>query len=160
MLPPAALAAGEPYQLVTPNLSGVWPNCVGFVVETIDGTENGCTPFPDGVSPYSYSAAANGSIVLAADDSTLGGAGGAIWLVRPDGSPVLLDNSINDFDPTISYDGSKVVFARFDPTTWSSDIYSINSDGSDLQLVVPGGGTNSLKLPSISPDGSTMESCA
>lgn len=155
-LPPSALAGADTYQLVTPNLSGVWPDCVGFVVETIDGAADGCTPFPDGVSPYTYSAAANGSIVFAADDSLSGGAGGRIWLVRPDASPVLLDNSIEDFDPTISYDGSRVVFARFDPATWSSDIYSINSDGSDLKLVVRGGGTNYLKMPSISPDGSTI----
>ena len=155
-LSPAAPAGSESYQLVTPNIFGAWPNCVGFVVETIDGTANGCTPFPDGVTPYTYSAAANGSIVLAADDSTAGGAGGSIWLVRADGSAVQLDDSIQDFDPTISYDGSKVVFARFDPTTGSSDIYSVNSDGSDLRLVVSGGGTNGLSLPSISPDGSTI----
>jgi Tol biopolymer transport system component len=71
-------------------------------------------------------------------------------------SSVHLDDSTWDFDPTISYDGSKVVFARFDPTTWSSDIYSVDPDGSDLQLVVPGGGTNDLAMPPVSPDGSAI----
>ena len=157
-LPPAALAGGETYHLVTPNVFGVWPNCLGFVVMTIDGTPSGCTPWPADVTPLNanYSAASGGSIVFMGEDNTSGGDFGSIWLVRPDGSSVHLDDSTWDFDPTISYDGSKVVFARFDPTTWSSDIYSVNADGSDLHLVVAGGGTNSLDLPSISPDGSTI----
>jgi PASTA domain/WD40-like Beta Propeller Repeat len=158
-LSPAALAGGDNYQLVTPNTYGAWPDCVGFVVMTLDGTENGCMPWPTELTPFPesprYSAAADGSIAFMVDESTSGGQG-SIWLAKPDGTAVELDSSIQDFDPTISYDGSKVVFARFDPKTWSSDIYSVNSDGSDLRLVVSGGGTNDLTLPSISPDGSTI----
>src|SRR5206468_12963759 len=106
------------------------------------------------MSRTEYSAAADGSIVFMADDGT--GGTGSIWLVKPDGSSVHLDDSLWDFGSTISYDGSKVVFARVDPATGSSDLYSVNSDGSDLQLVASGGGTNYLRLPSISPDGSAI----
>lgn len=154
---PAALGGGATDQLVIPSSSS---DCAGFLVETIDGTVNGCTPRPADVGFINtgYSAAANGSVVFMADDNTDPNHGdqGSIWLVKPDGSSVHLDDSTWDFEPTISYDGSKVTFARFDPTTWSSDIYTVNSDGSDLQLVVSGGSTNYLTSPSISPDGSAI----
>ena len=154
---PVALGDGEMYQLASPSWSS---GCEGFLLETIDGTVNGCTARPDGVDMINveYSTASDGSIVFMADDNTDPDHGdqGSIWLVKPDGSSVHLDDSQWDFAPTISYDGSKVVFARFDPTTWSSDIYSINSDGSDLQLVVSGDGTNDLTMPAISPDGSSI----
>jgi Tol biopolymer transport system component len=150
---PAALGDEATFQLVTPNGSS---NCSGFTVETVDGTISGCTRLPDGVTMIhtEYSAAADGSIVFMADDGT--GGTGTIWLVKPDGSSVHLDDSAWDFAPTISYDGSKVVFARYDSATGSSDLYSVNSDGSGLQLVVSGGGTNYLRLPSISLDGSAI----
>jgi len=154
---PTALGDGSSEQLVVPGESAP---CVGFLVETLDGTVTGCTPRPSGVSFINtgYSAAADGSVVFMADDNTDPSHGdqGSIWLVKPDGSSVHLDESTWDFDPTISADGSKVTFARFDPTTWSSDIYTVNSDGSDLTLVVSGGGTNDLTSPSISPDGSAI----
>lgn len=153
----AALGDATTYRLVSPSMAA---GCSGFVVETIDGIPTGCTPIPGGVSMINnfYSAAADGSVVFMADDNTVPNHGdqGSIWLVKPDGSAVHLDVSTWDFSPAISYDGSKVVFARFDPTSWSSDIYSVNSDGSDLQLVVSGGGTNDLTMPSISPDGSAI----
>ena len=159
MVSPAALGDAGSYQLVSPDLWG-WSGCPGFVVETIDGTVNGCVPFPVGVEPINvaYSAASNGSIVFMANDNADPSSGdvGSIWLVSPNGQPVHLDTSPWDFDPTISYDGSKVVFARYDPATESSDIYSVNSEGSDLQLVVSGGAANLLKVPSISPDGSAI----
>jgi len=154
---PVAFGDDSTWQLVTPN----WDtNCYGFDVESLDGTINSCVS-RDGASfvNVSYAAAANGSIVFMAGDCTdptTCGDQGSIWLVRPDGSSVHLDSDPSDFDPSISYDGSKVVFARFDPATWSSDIYSVNSDGSDLQLVVSGAGTNDLTVPAISPDGSTV----
>ncbi len=156
---PAALGDAGSYQLVSPDIWG-WSGCPGFVVETIDGNVNGCVPFPAGVTPINitYSAASDGSIVFMASDNTDPSAGdvGSIWLVSPNGSPVHLDPSPWDFDPTISYNGSKVVFARYDSTTGTSNIYSVNPDGSDLQLVVSGGGTNSLNVPAISPDGSAI----
>jgi Tol biopolymer transport system component len=154
---PSALGDGTAYRLAVPTASS---DCLGFAIETTDGTSTGCTPRPADVSLINtgYSAAADGSVVFMANDNTDPSSGdqGSIWLVEPDGSAVHLDDSTWDLDPTISYDGSKVVFARFDPTTWSSDLYSINSDGSDLQLVVSGGGTNYLTMPSISPDGSAI----
>ncbi len=154
---PAALGDEATDQLV---VLGSSSSCTGFLTETFDGTVNSCTPQPDGVTPFvvRFSAAADGSIVFMAQDNTDPSSGdqGSIWLVKPDGSSVHLDDSTWDFDPTISYDGSKVTFARFDPMTLSSDIYTVNSDGSDLQLVASGGGTNYLTLPSISPDGSAI----
>ena len=81
--------------------------------------------------------AANGSIVFmeAAGPNTNSG---ALWLMRPGGSTVELDSSPTDFDPSISYDGSKVVFARGEPADWSSDhwaydLYVIKPDGTRLR---------------------------
>jgi hypothetical protein len=154
---PAALGDEAAYQVVVPSTSST---CWGFDVETIDGAVKSCTPFTYGVGMFQteFSAAANGSVVFMAADNSDPSAGdqGSIWLVKPNGSPVHLDASPWDFGPTISYDGSKVVFARFDPATWSSDIYSVDADGSDLRLIVSGGGTNYLTSPSISPDGSSI----
>ena len=163
VLSPSALGDESTYQLVSP-----WGACQGFTVETVAGAVNGCTPLPPGMyllpgegitlMPWYYSAAANGSIVLMADDNRdpTSGDQGSIWLVKPDGSSLHLDSNPWDFAPSISYDGSKVVFARFDPATSSSDIYSVNADGSDLHLVVSGRGTEHLTVPSISPDGSAI----
>jgi len=154
---PSALGDGTTYQLVVPPTNGV--ACVGFPHMTTDGAVTGCTP--DHVAgPWSffYSVAADGSVAFQTD-------AGAIWLVKPDGSSVLLDDSTEDYSPSISYDGSKVVFARYDlaasspqsdPAVNVSDIYSINSDGSDLQQVVSGQGINYLTDPVISPDGSSI----
>ena len=156
VLSPSAFGDGATDQLIVPGSNGV--DCVGFLVETLDGTVNGCMQEPEGVSPWNVfsAAAADGSVVFMAQDSASGGDVGSIWLEKPDGSSVHLDDSTWDFDPTISYDGSKITFARFDPTNGSSDIYTVDSDGSDLQLVVSGGGTHYLRLPSISPDGSVL----
>src|SRR5262249_32829820 len=135
-------------------------DCLGFTIETTDGTAAGCTPRPADVSFINtgYSAAADGSVVFMANDNTDPSSGdqGSIWLVKPSGPAVHLGDPHWATNPTISYDGSKVTFARFDPVTWSSDIYTVNSDGSDLQLVVSGNRTNALNSPSISPDGSTI----
>ena len=156
-LAPSALADGTSYQLAVPSTSS---DCLGFTIETTDGTPTGCTPRPADVSfiTTGYSAAADGSVVFMANDNTepFSGDQGSIWIVHPNGSAVHLDDNTWDFNPTISYDGSKVTFARFDPVTWASDIYTVNSDGSDLQLVVSGAGTNYLTSPTISPDGSAI----
>lgn len=156
-LAPAALGDEAAYRLVVPSTSST---CWGFDVETIDGTVTSCTPFTYGVGMQQteFSAAANGSVVFMGADNTDPSAGdqGSIWLVKPNGTSVNLDASPWDFGPSISYDGSKVLFARFDPATWSSDLYSVNSDGSGLKLVVSGGGTNDLTVPAISPDGRTV----
>ncbi len=152
----SALADETAYQLVLP------AGCGGFLHEKIDGTVTGCTPNSTGQGAFGfYSVAADGSVVFQTDD----GGFGSIWLVHPDGSSIELDNSGLDFSPTISYDGSKVVFARYDsadstpqsdPSVNVSDIYGINSDGSDLHLIASGQGTQYLRVPSISPDGSTV----
>jgi hypothetical protein len=151
-LAPSALGDETAYQLVVPPTNGV--NCAGFPQMKTDGSVTGCTP-DSAAFPWSffYSVAADGSVAFQTES-------GSIWLVKPDGSSVLLDNSTEDSDPSISYDGSKVVFLRNvptgDPNTNTTDIYSVNSDGSDLQLVVSGGGTNYLTDPVISPDGSAV----
>ena len=149
---PSALGDETTYQLVVPPTNGV--NCAGFPHMTTNGTVTGCTP-DTAAFPWSffYSVAADGSVAFQTE-------GGSIWLAKPDGSSVLLDDSTSDFSPSISYDGSKIVFGRYvptgDPSTTSSDIYSVNSDGSDLQQVVSGQGINYLTDPVISPDGSSI----
>ena len=157
---PSALGDETTYQLIVPPTNGT--DCAGFPHETIGGTVTGCTPDNAGHANFGFfSVAADGSVVFQSDE----GGFGSIWLVHPDGSFVQLDNSTLDYSPTISYDGSKVAFARYDlaasdpsadPSVNVSDIYSVNADGSDLQLVASGQGTQYLRVPTISPDGSTV----
>jgi Divergent InlB B-repeat domain/PASTA domain/WD40-like Beta Propeller Repeat len=145
----SALGDETAYQIATPN----WSACQGFAIESVTAVISSCvhTPNTVGISDGSYSAAANGSIVYAGNYGE-----GPIWLSSPGSAPVELDSSADDTSPSISYDGSKVVFARTDPVTGASDIYSVNSDGSDLQDVISGGGVNLLRVPAISPDGSSI----
>ena len=132
--------------------------CRGYLVETAAGAFSSCVPGHGRAGFYS-----NTSIAVASDDSVVysdlsagpAGAEGPIWLSRPNTAPVELDPSVYDFEPSISYDGLRVSFARYDPATGGSDIYTIDADGSDLKLVASGTGTNHMYLsnPTLSPDG-------
>jgi len=130
----------------------VLSNGGGFTIETLDGTVTGSVAAAPGTFPGSFSAAANGSIAY----SNGGGVVDGVWLVSPDQPPVELDSSPQDLDVAISPDGSKVAFSRRDPDTDSSEIYTVNADGSDLTLIASGGGNNNLAFPTFSPDGSTI----
>lgn len=130
-------------------------NCFGFIVESFAGVVTGCDPAAGGGNAIAP-AGDGATVAYVAVDNPSGGGQGSIWLRHPDGLETQLDSSVWDYAPSISYDGKKVAFARFDPATWSSDIYSVNADGSGLHLVVSGGGTNDLTVPAISPDGSTI----
>lgn len=140
--------------------------CRGFVVVAPNGAFRRCTSVPAdsinaAVEPTEYAAAADGSIVFsgatAADRSSTGALySGPIWLVHPDGSALELDSSPYDGDPSISPDGSKVAFARFDPTTETSSIYVVDADGSHLSLIASNQGSSRLDFPTFSPDGSTI----
>lgn len=160
VLVPAATGASPTPQLVSFGING-GAESGDFVVETVDGTTTATVPFPDGVSPIGGSflaPAANGSIAFIAGDNAVPSAGdqGSLWLVGANQSPVHLDSSTWDTDPTISPDGTKIAFARFDPTTWSQDIYVVNADGSDLKLIASGEGANDLRIPKFSPDGKSI----
>jgi TolB protein len=71
----------------------------------------------------------------------------SLWLMDPDGSnPVcLLDTPEADVAPAWSPDGSQLVFNGGD------DIYIAEADGSNITLLLPGGGG-----PAWSPDGRTI----
>jgi Tol biopolymer transport system component len=129
-----------------------------FSVETLDGTVTTSVAAAAGTYAENYAAAANGSIVY--DDgigSTAdGGNGGPVWLVGPSQTPLELDSSPDDFGASISYDGSKVTFARYNPATGSSDIYVVDADGSNLALVKSGEGSNYFESPEFSPDGGSI----
>jgi len=150
-----SLAGEAPGEVIAASAT---PSCFGFIVESLAAAVTGCLPASD-ISLSQFAPAADGAVAFVGGtdntDPTAGGQG-PIWLLRPDGSQVKLDSSVWDYAPSISYDGSRIAFARFDPTTWSSDIYSVNADGSDFHLVASGGGTNDLTVPTISPDGSTI----
>jgi Tol biopolymer transport system component len=123
-----------------------------FITETLDGTVTSTLPFPAGLSPTGYFApAADGSVVFANAGLT-----GSLWLLHPDGQAVELDSSPDDYDPALSYDGSEVVFSRFNPSTGSANIYTVSSDGSGLALVAESNGTNVLRQPKFSPDGGSI----
>jgi WD40-like Beta Propeller Repeat len=153
---PAGLSAGDQGQVVS--LSWL-SSCQGFVVQTLGGVITGCVPMPDGVGPTNPYAAANDSSVVFSDANHAflgGGDNGPIWVVSPTGSQVEVDSSTYDYDPSISYDGSKVTFARYDSTTGAADIYVVGSDGSGLRLVASGQGVNQLLTPKFSPDGNSI----
>ena len=130
----------------------------GFTIETLDGTPAGSVAAAPGTSPGVYAASAGGAIVYDDENSNNGGSGtsGTVWLVRTGQTPLELDSSPNDFDASISYDGSKVTFARYDPSTGSSDVYVVNSDGSGLALVASGQGSNYVEAPEFAPDGGSI----
>lgn len=121
--------------------------------ETLDGVILRSRPVP--WSMGTFVPAANGAVVFMAAQ-TPNTSLGAIWLMRPDGTAIELDSSSDDFDPSISYDGSKVVFERFDPTSGTSDIYVVNADGTGLRLVASGADSNLLDTPTFSPDGGSI----
>jgi Tol biopolymer transport system component len=72
-----------------------------------------------------------------------------IFTVRPNGSALrqLTDDPIEEFDPSWSADGRRLVFTRFEPA--GSTVYTINPDGGDPTLVVDGDDHE----PSFSPSG-------
>lgn len=151
-LSPGALADGDQATVVSLSVGG---NNVLYY-QTLDGVITRSVPVPTNIG--AFVPAANGSIVFwaAGPDHS----GGGIWLMRPDGSTVELDSSPTDFNPSISYDGSKVVFARGDPAAfssgiWATDLYVINADGTGLRRVVSGGGQY-LHHPVFSPDGGSI----
>jgi Tol biopolymer transport system component len=137
-------------------------SCHGYLVETAAGAFTACVPGHGRTGFYS-----NTSIAAASDDAVVysdlsaspagpaPGGEGPIWLSRPNTAPVELDASVYDFEPSISADGSHVAFARYDPATGGSDVYTINSDGSKLKLVASGTGTSHVYMsnPTLSPDG-------
>jgi hypothetical protein len=125
--------------------------------ETLDGVVMHSVPAPPNLIITGFAPAANGSIVYTVPPPNTDS--GPVWLMRSDGSTVELDSSPYDSEASISYDGSKVVFARGDPTKaglWATDIYEINADGTDLTLVASGGGTRALLHPTFSPDGGSI----
>jgi len=129
--------------------------CGGYVFETLTGEVTDCRVVPALYQDGAFSVAADGSIVTNGEGDTYG----PVTLIRPDGQVVVLDSDPNDFDPSLSPDGSRVVFARRVPEdyvgAWPSNLFVVNTDGSGLKAVASGGGST-LSVPTFSPDGSTI----
>jgi hypothetical protein len=151
----AASGDGDQSLIVTGSVS---PDCAGYLVETLTGQVTGCRVIPPGWHGTVFAVAANGSMV--GSGWPAGGATASVTLLRPDGQLVVLDSSDYDFDATISPDGSKVAFGRYEPPynpiDGPTDIFVVNSDGSGLKEVASGDGINQLTLPTFSPDGRTI----
>jgi hypothetical protein len=165
--PPPTVEAGQP--VPSPDgtvVAASWIlECRGYLLETAVDAFTTCVPGHGRTGFFS-----NTSISVASDDAIVysdlsagpAGADGPIWLSRPNTAPVELDSNVNDFEPTISADGSLVTFAREAPASGGisggSDIYTIHSDGSDLKLVASGTGASGMYLsnPTLSPDGSAI----
>jgi Tol biopolymer transport system component len=147
-----AVGGADQSQVVVSNGSS------GFTIETLDGTPTGSVALAPGTYPGAYAASAGGAIVYDDQNNNDGGSGisGTVWLVRAGQAPLELDSSPDDFDASISYDGSKVTFARYDASTGSSDIYVVKNDGSGLALVASGQGDNYLEAPEFSPEGDSI----
>ncbi len=165
--PPSTVQAGQP--LPSPDGTVIGPSwiieCQGYLVETAVDAFTICIPGHGRTGFYSSTsidAASNDAVVYSDLSAGPGGADGPIWLSRPNAAPLELDSNVNDFEPTISADGSLVTFARDAPAdgqlSGGSDIYTIHSDGSDLTLVASGTGANHMDLtnPTLSPDGSSI----
>lgn len=129
--------------------------CDGYVFETLSGEVTDCRVVPALYQDGAFSVAADGSIVTNGEGNTYG----PVTLIRPDGQVVVLDSDPNDFDPSLSPDGSKVVFARRVPENyvgaWPSNLFVVNTDGSGLKQVASGSGSE-LSVPTFSPDDSTI----
>jgi hypothetical protein len=152
---PTASSAGDQGQIVVWSYSA---DCSGYLVETFGGAVTGCRPVPSESGQGVYSVSADGSIVGFGEQGQ--GDTGPVVLLRSDGQRVVLDSSPYDFDAAISPDGSKVVFGRYEPPynpiDGATDLFVINSDGSDLKQVASGNGINVLRVPTFSPDGSAI----
>ncbi len=76
--------------------------------------------------------------------------GGDIYIIDADGTG--LHRLTNGFDPSLSPDGTKVVFGRWD--TFPRGLWVINTDGSDEHLIFGyDAKTIGVRAPSWSPDG-------
>ena len=129
--PPSTVQAGQP--LPSPDGTVIGPSwiieCKGYLVETAVDAFTSCIPGHGRTGFYSSTsidAASNDAIVYSDLSAGPGGADGPIWLSRPNAAPLELDSNVNDFEPTISADGSLVTFARDRPSAFSggSDIYT------------------------------------
>jgi hypothetical protein len=148
-----ASGAGDQAQIAVFSRSG----CSGFVLETLAGQVTGCRVVPPANRGGVWSIAADGSMVGNGQNGP--GSVAPVTLVRPDGQVVVLDSNPYDFNPSISPDGSKVVFARavgnYQGGVWPSNLFVVNTDGTGLKQVASGGGSQ-LSEPTLSPDGSTI----
>jgi hypothetical protein len=154
----AAPGAGDQAQIA------VWGKsadglCSGVLFETLTGVVTSCRPVPPDLVGGVWQVAADGSLVGNGQGEVAGASAAPVTLIRPDGQVVTLDSNPNDYDPSLSSDGSKVVFVRALPQNyqgaWPSDLYVGNTDGSGLKKVASGGATQ-LDGPTFSPDGSTI----
>jgi WD40-like Beta Propeller Repeat len=152
VIAPTASSGTDQTQFVASSVSG---DCHGFILETLTGLVTGCR-----ASPFIglFGVAADGSIVVSGELAL--GDTAPVTLLRPNGQNVVLDSNPYDFDPAISPDGSKVAFGRveppYNPIDGPTDLFVVNSDGSDLTQVASGAGDNQLTVPTFSPDGGSI----
>lgn len=144
----AASGAGDQPQIAVTSQSG---NCPGFILETLTGEVTDCRIGAEGGW---FAVGADGSIV-----NDEGNNMGPVTLIRPDGQVAVVDSNPDDFDPSLSPNGSKVVFARYKPQNyqgaWPSNLFIVNVDGSGLKQIASGGDSE-LSVPTFSPDSSTI----
>ena len=77
-----------------------------------------------------------------------------IWVMNADGSDprLLIEGAGSFWSPAWSPDGNRIAFAHGDP----SNLYVVNSDGTDLTQVTQTQGNPPVGSPSWSPDGSRI----
>ena len=78
--------------------------------------------------------------------------GGRVKIINADGSGLTVIGPDGSFDPTFSPDGAKIAFAYHRPK--GSDIYLMNTDGTDLRPIVTSPQRDTE--PSFSPDGTKL----
>jgi len=126
------------------------PASSGLLIETLEGVVTGNISLPYG--PGDFEALPDGGAVFTVEV----GEDAGVWIVHPGQPAFQVNHDVGDFEASATGDGGKVVFARWDASTESADIYVVNGDGTDLQRLTDGRGLASFREPTFSPDGSTI----
>jgi len=83
-------------------------------------------------------------------------ANNTVFIMNADGTGArALTGVQNDHEPSFTPDGAKVVFAHENVKTHNFEIFAVNADGTNRQLLLKLGNT-SVAGPSISPDGTML----
>jgi Tol biopolymer transport system component len=83
-------------------------------------------------------------------------ANNTVFIMNADGTGArALTGVQNDHEPSFTPDGAKVVFAHENVKTHNFEIFAVNADGTNRQLLLKLGNT-SVAAPSISPDGTML----
>lgn len=165
----AALLAAVPAQATSPGVNGkiyfqaCEIPCSGYDVFSVNPDGSGLENITDVVtdspgppdSAWDPSVSADGKVMAFGVDSQ---ATAEIWVMNTDGTGAhqLTNDNLLDQEPSISPDGSRIVWNQWSPFPeyTDRDIWSMNADGSSQELFFNGSGED--YYPEFTPDGQTV----